>query len=120
MLDRIKEDWRKLNIRPQTKEILGLLSSSKQDPLIRAIVLFGSEARGEASEDSDIDLAILSDTPLRVRDKMKILQAIPTELRGNASCQIVSLRPGSLLAHSYMQIGSDIKREGVLIYGNLP
>jgi predicted nucleotidyltransferase len=35
-------------------------------PRLRGVVLFGSEARGEATPDSDIDLLVLLDGPIRL------------------------------------------------------
>ena len=36
---------------------------------IRSIVLFGSVARGEATEDSDIDILIITDAPFETKQR---------------------------------------------------
>jgi len=37
---------------------------------LRGVVLFGSEARGEAVEDSDVDVLVLLDGPIRYADDL--------------------------------------------------
>ncbi|MCL2188735.1 MAG: nucleotidyltransferase domain-containing protein [Defluviitaleaceae bacterium] len=46
-------------LRPITQQIVTHISQGVYDPKIRCIYLFGSEARGEATVASDIDIALL-------------------------------------------------------------
>ncbi len=46
------------------------------------IILFGSAARGEAGEDSDIDLCVVADTELKFFDRMgKVIDLYPGRRR---------------------------------------
>ena len=48
-------------------------------PNLKLAMLFGSQATGQASPDSDIDLGLLFDMPLSGSDKLEIIEAIGTE-----------------------------------------
>jgi len=58
------------------KPLAGLLS---QYPEIRLAILFGSQATGETTIDSDIDLAVLANTPLSTATKFKLIEEIGLE-----------------------------------------
>jgi uncharacterized protein len=46
-------------------------------PRLRGVILFGSEARGEAAPDSDIDLLVLLDGPIRLwEDSGRAIDAV--------------------------------------------
>ena len=45
-------------------------------PQFELAILFGSQARGDANGESDIDLALLSDTPLSSRLKLELIELI--------------------------------------------
>ncbi len=65
------------------------------DRRLCAIWLYGSEARGEAKSDSDIDLAILADSPL---DPIELgLAAVELEGRLGRRVDLVDLRRASVL-----------------------
>lgn len=49
-------------------------------PPAARIILFGSYARGTAREDSDIDIAILTETPVARREKLELLAALRWEI----------------------------------------
>ena len=48
-------------------------------PNLKLAMLFGSQATGQASPGSDIDLGLLFDMPLSASDKLGIIQAIGAE-----------------------------------------
>ncbi len=53
------------------KELVQLISA-KAD--LRVIILFGSTARGDENEESDIDLAVLFQKPMSAEIRMKIIE----------------------------------------------
>jgi len=55
------------------KPLARLLS---ERPEIRLAILFGSLATGKASNDSDIDLAVLADTPLSAGARLQLIEEI--------------------------------------------
>ena len=48
-------------------------------PDLKLAMLFGSQASGQASPGSDIDLGLLFDMPLSASDKLEIIEAIGAE-----------------------------------------
>jgi len=55
------------------KPLARLLS---QYPEIRLAILFGSQATGKTTIDSDIDLAVLANTPLGTQTRLKLIEEI--------------------------------------------
>ena len=55
------------------KPLARLLS---QYPEIRLAILFGSQATGKTTIDSDIDLAVLANTPLSTHTRLKLIEEI--------------------------------------------
>lgn len=49
-------------------------------PGIRVAILFGSQASGTAAPDSDIDLAILLDSPMSAEQKRTTIERVAAEL----------------------------------------
>ena len=52
------------------EELERILSRLKNDPSVRKVLLFGSLARGDARDYSDIDLIVVKDTTLRFLDRL--------------------------------------------------
>ena len=48
MIDRQNENWRNIKLRQSTKKFLEALETTTYEDYIEALILFGSEARGEA------------------------------------------------------------------------
>ena len=51
-------------------ELERILSRLKNDPSVRKVLLFGSLARGDARDHSDIDLIVVKDTHMRFLDRL--------------------------------------------------
>lgn len=91
------------------------LVSVLADEPITVAVLYGSHARGEATADSDVDLAVGFDDSLdsaaRTRTRLRLIERVSAEL-GTDAVDIVPLaRTGPALRRS-------IHEEGIVIYGS--
>ena len=51
-------------------ELERILNRLKNDPSVRKVLLFGSLARGDARDHSDIDLIVVKDTQMRFLDRL--------------------------------------------------
>ncbi len=51
-------------------ELERILSRLKNDPSVRKVLLFGSLARGDARDHSDIDLIVVKETQMRYLDRL--------------------------------------------------
>jgi uncharacterized protein len=51
-------------------ELERILKQLKSDPSVRKVLLFGSLARGDACDHSDIDLIVVKDTQMRFLDRL--------------------------------------------------
>jgi hypothetical protein len=85
---------------------------------VEAVIVFGSVARGEASEASDIDLAVIAGPEWDGRADLQ--DAVGTSV-GNG-CDVLVLTPGrsQQLARSGEPEISDIFRDGVALIGSVP
>jgi len=85
------------------------------DDRVRTVLLFGSVARAESTRQSDVDLAVIADDdwPGRVD-----LQSAVTEQLGN-DCDVLVLTQSDW-ANSNEPVVSDIRRDGVVLYGAKP
>lgn len=83
---------------------------------LRGVVVYGSEARGEAEEDSDIDLLVLLDGDVDVWDDAKrIIHALyPIQLD---IIRPIHATPVSASVYSSGEYGlyQNVRREGMLI-----
>lgn len=85
--------------------------------MVRAAVLFGSAARNEAREDSDIDLLVLSRSPGATRRVLKAIDRVERE-RGVKISTLISHFPS--LSDIDRQLLETIVRQGRSLVGALP
>ena len=84
------------------------------DAPVTVAVLYGSHARGEATDDSDIDLAVAFDDDLdsaaRTRARLRLIERLSTEL-GTDAIDVVPL------AHTGAALRRSIHEDGIVMYG---
>lgn len=77
------------------------------------VILFGSQARGEAREDSDTDIGVFSEQDLTSSEKMALYEKVARELNvSEDKIDLVELRHASPL------LQYRASREGKLIFGD--
>jgi len=81
---------------------------------VEKIILFGSVARGEDKEDSDVDILIISRNKLKTKDKV-IGKAMDILLDKGAYISIKVFTPQEFERLKNTHFISQIKKEGVLI-----
>jgi predicted nucleotidyltransferase len=83
---------------------------------LRGVILYGSWARGEATEESDIDVLVVLKDPLAYDDELRRLSAIATRLTIEHGVY-VSAQPIS--AHDFEERSEpflvNVRREGVRV-----
>jgi predicted nucleotidyltransferase len=81
------------------------------------IYLFGSYARGEADEDSDVDLVVIQDTSLPFFDRLRAAWACA---KPEWRVEILVYTPAEFAAmqRSGNAFAETIADEGILLYGN--
>jgi len=82
----------------------------------RFAILFGSAARGEATEDSDIDLVISPKKPGDTEEVLDVVRGIESEHRVRIACIIA----GQELQELDRQMLDTILREGKTLSGKMP
>lgn len=88
-------------------------------PGAEAVILFGSVARGDATADSDVDLAVLAGPDWDGRSELE--DAVRTRL-GNA-CDVLVFTPDEFRRHASSgdePVVSEILADGVPLVGSLP
>jgi predicted nucleotidyltransferase len=83
----------------------------------RKKIIFGSYARGEFNEDSDLDFLIIKkDTPYQGRDRARELRRL---IKKNIACDFLVYRPEEF--EERLKLGDpfikSILEEGIIIYG---
>jgi type I restriction enzyme S subunit len=82
---------------------------------LKGVVLYGSEARGDSSPDSDIDMLILLDEPIRLgADLQAIIDALwPLQMEVFRPIHAVPVSPSEYEAGEF-SLYRNAKREGIL------
>jgi len=117
MLDRKDVPWQSVKLRKNTREFLSQLARGTFDERIRYIVLFGSEARGEARMMSDVDIAVVSDEPMGSKDKVMVVYGnVEEKVELAVDYRLVSISTTSLDCDNFKRVQYHIKREGLIVY----
>ena len=85
---------------------------------VESVIVFGSIARGEASRDSDIDLAVLASPGWDGRADLE--DAVRTSVGNGCDVLVFTLSQFQQLARSGEPVVSDILRDGVALIGSMP
>ncbi|MCL2364587.1 MAG: nucleotidyltransferase domain-containing protein [Defluviitaleaceae bacterium] len=105
--------WSSAKLRPATRAILEQIANKQHDPQIRSIILFGSEARGEAHLASDIDIALVSDEPLTRAQRLAFTTTLDD---GYPEVRVINTLTAHLNTDKILDVNYHIKREGLIIY----
>jgi predicted nucleotidyltransferase len=84
---------------------------------VEKVILYGSKARGDADEDSDIDLLLVTSRPIHWRERKAIIDALfDIEMAHDAiiSILIVTMKEWSEGIFTAFPIYQEIMRDGVL------
>lgn len=83
----------------------------------KAIILFGSAARGEATEDSDLDFLVVMETDKPFSDRIRDLR---TSIRTRTPLDIIVLTPQEARElPKQSTFFSQVIKEGKLLYGRI-
>jgi len=107
-------DLSKIPIRMSTGIVLKRISQMQHNPKIRYIILFGSEARGEAVLTSDVDIALVSDIPLTVDERLEFTEIFQDEKF--PEYRVINTLTDDLHSENIMNVNYHIKRDGLVIY----
>ena len=81
----------------------------KQEYRAERVILFGSYARGDATEDSDVDLLVVARTKERFFERMASVRRLIRDLRDGLPVSPIVLTPGEL--EKRRQAGDPFVRE---------
>jgi uncharacterized protein len=97
------------------QEIRTRLEAAFQDRL-HGVLLYGSEARNEAREGSDLDLMVLLDGPVRLgRDLETIIEALyPVQLEIDTPIHVTPV-PADIFEAGESSVYRSARREGVFL-----
>ena len=85
---------------------------------VSAVILFGSIARGEATPDSDIDLAVIA--PRRWDQRVELEDSVRTRIGNDCDVLVFTRAEFDRLAAAGEPVISDILRDGVALIGAKP
>ncbi|PIR08966.1 hypothetical protein COV53_00225 [Candidatus Gottesmanbacteria bacterium CG11_big_fil_rev_8_21_14_0_20_37_11] len=81
-----------------------------------SVILFGSFARGEANEWSDIDLLVIADYKTKSEDRFDILYKLRGGLIKNHDINVFGLTKKEFEATKPWSLFADVKKEGIVLY----
>jgi predicted nucleotidyltransferase len=97
------------------REVVDKLSAALGDRLL-GVVLYGSHARGEAREDSDVDLLVIArGLPERRYDRSIHLQRVVRGIKDAPPISVLGKTPGEFESH-FPSLYLDIGVDGVVLY----
>lgn len=108
------KSWKTAKLRPAAYKVIERISRGVYDENIRYVVLFGSEARGEATLTSDIDIALVSDKPLTRNQRLEYKNTFDDD--SYPYVNVINTLTDNLETGSFMDVSYHIKREGLLVY----
>jgi predicted nucleotidyltransferase len=97
-------------------EIKQYIQRLKKSVNPESVILFGSFARGEASEWSDIDLLVIADYKTKQDEKADILYKLHDGLVKNHDINAFGLTKREYEAVKPWSIFADVKKEGLVLY----
>lgn len=83
-----------------------------------AVILFGSIARGEATPDSDVDLAVIA--PRGWGEKVELEDAVRVRLGNHCDVLVFAAPEFGRLAAAGEPVVGDILRDGIPLVGAMP
>lgn len=101
---------------PRFDEAIAGLRRTIPRQAVKAVILFGSAARDEATEDSDLDLLVIPRSP---RSEELVLRAIRGE-EDRQDVPIATFVAGPTLHDLDRQLVESILREGKVLVGKMP
>jgi predicted nucleotidyltransferase len=78
------------------KRLQTIGSRIKKEYRAERVILFGSYAKGNATEDSDVDLLVVAPTKERFFERMASVRRLIRDLRGGLPVSPIVLTPGEL------------------------
>lgn len=88
------------------------------DSDVRAVLLFGSVARGQASDDSDIDLAVVASPSWG--NRVELQDIVRTRLGNDCDVLVFTEAEFTRAAAAGEPVVSDIRRDGIAMVGSKP
>ncbi len=95
--------------RELTKRLRTIGSRIKKEYRAERVILFGSYAKGDATEDSDVDLLVVAPTKERFFERMASVRRLIRDLRGGLPVAPIVLTPTEL--EKRRQTGDPFVRE---------
>lgn len=85
-----------MNTRQTMERIKAIAERLKKDYHAEKVILFGSHARGEATEDSDVDILVITHTNERLFERMATALEIISDLYDGLPLSPIVLRPDEI------------------------